>query len=91
MDITVEKPEKEKLKELMVDSWSILEHERARINWHYDETEECYFLEGLVIVETSDGKMVEVKKGDFAVFPKGLSCVWDIKEPIRKHYNLKGD
>jgi uncharacterized cupin superfamily protein len=67
------------------------EHERARFDWHYDETEECYFLAGHVIVETEDGQKVEVKKGDFAVFPKGLSCVWDIKEPIRKHYNLKGD
>ena len=31
MDITVEKPEKEKLEELKVDRWSIWEHERARI------------------------------------------------------------
>ncbi len=91
MKIKVEKPERKKLEELKVDTWSIWEHESARFDWHYDQTEECYFLEGHVIVETEDGQKVEVKKGDFAVFPKGLSCVWDIKLPIRKHYNLKGD
>ena len=76
MDITVEKPEKEKLEELKVDRWSILEHERARIDWHYDETEECYFLEGHVIVETSDGKKVEVKKGGFCrVSKRFIMCM----------------
>ena len=28
-------------------------------------------------------------KDDFVTFPKGLSCVWDIKESVRKHYNFK--
>jgi uncharacterized protein len=38
-------------------------------------------------VETKDGK-VEFGDGDFVAFPTGLSCVWDIKEPVRKHYNF---
>jgi hypothetical protein len=28
-------------------------------------------------------------KGDFVTFPKGLSCIWDIKEPVKKHYNFR--
>ena len=49
------------------------------------------FLDGnsLVIVETKDGKQVAFGKGDFVTFPKGLSCVWDIKEPVKKHYRFK--
>jgi len=49
--------------------------------------EECYLLEGKVVVETKDGK-VEFGAGDFVTFPAGLSCIWDIKEPVRKHYNF---
>lgn len=44
---------------------------------HYDSTGECFIL----------GK-VEFGKGDFITFPAGLSCVWDIKEPVRKHYDF---
>jgi uncharacterized cupin superfamily protein len=40
-------------------------------------------------VETPDGKKVEIGKGDFVTFPKGLDCVWDVKEPIRKHYTFR--
>ena len=86
--ISVEKPAQEKLDARRVRDWGIWEHETARFDWYYDQTEECYFLAGRVIVETEDGQKVEVKKGDFAVFPKGLSCTWDIKEPIRKHFNF---
>ena len=28
------------------------------------------------------------KKGDFVTFKDGLSCVWDIIEPIKKYYNF---
>jgi uncharacterized cupin superfamily protein len=89
MEIKVEKPSEQMLKDRKVRSWSIWEKEVSRFDWHYDETEECYLLEGRVIVETKDGKRVEMQKGDFVTFPKGLSCIWDIKEPVRKHYNFK--
>lgn len=89
MEIKVEKPPEQMIKERKVRSWPIWEKEVSRFDWHYDETEECYLLEGRVTVETDDGKQVEFKKGDFVTFPKGLSCIWDIKEPVRKHYNFK--
>jgi len=89
MKIKIERPSEETLKDLNVSSWPIWTKEVSRFDWHYDETEQCYILEGRVIVETPDGEKVEIKKGDFVTFPKGLSCVWDIKEPIRKHYSFK--
>ena len=36
----------------------------------------------------SSGEPVHLQSGDFVTFPKGLSCVWDVKEPIKKHYNM---
>lgn len=89
MKIEVKKPERYDLEKSGVLSWPIWEKEVSRFDWHYDETEECYLLEGKVVVETEDGDRVEFEKGDFVRFPKGLSCVWDIKEPVKKHYDFK--
>lgn len=89
MQIKVEQLSKKELAEKGVLSWPIWEKEISRFNWHYDDTEECYLLEGAVVVETESGRRVNFKKGDFVTFPKGLSCVWDIKESVRKHYNFK--
>jgi uncharacterized cupin superfamily protein len=71
-----------------VFSWPIWEKEVSRFDWCYDDEERCYFLAGKVTVETKNGK-VSFGKGDFVTFPKGLKCVWDIKEPVRKHYNFR--
>ncbi len=89
MEIKIEKPDKKLLEERKVETWPIWEKGVSIFDWYYNNTEECYILEGKVIVETKDGKKIEIKKGDFVTFPKGLSCKWDIKEPIRKHYNFR--
>jgi uncharacterized protein len=89
MKIEIKKPLDKDLETQGVLSWPIWEKEISRFDWHYGSTEECYLLEGRVIVETEDGNKVEFGKGDFVTFPKGLSCIWDIKVPVRKHYNFK--
>jgi uncharacterized cupin superfamily protein len=89
MKIQIQKPEKEDLETRGVLSWPIWEKEVSRFDWYYDSIEECYLLEGKVVVETEDGEKVEFGKGDFVTFPRGLSCTWDIREPVRKHYNLR--
>jgi uncharacterized cupin superfamily protein len=88
MKIKVEKLTEEQIKEKGIKSWPVWEKEESRFDWYYDFTEECYILEGKVVVETSEGN-VEFGKGDFVTFPKGLSCVWNIKKAVRKHYNFK--
>jgi uncharacterized cupin superfamily protein len=89
MKIQVEKLDRKDLEQRGVTSWPTWEKEVSRFDWHYDSTEECYLLEGEVVVETEDGSRVEFGKGDFVTFPRGLSCVWDVKQPVRKHYNFK--
>ena len=89
MEIKIQKPDKQELDTKGVLSWPIWEKEISRFDWHYDSTEECYLLEGKVVVEKNNGEKVEFGKGDFVTFPRGLSCIWDIKEPVRKHYNFK--
>jgi uncharacterized cupin superfamily protein len=88
MGIEINKPDENELTNRGVTSWPIWEKEVSRFDWHYDSTEECYLLEGKVVVETDEGQ-VEFGKGDFVTFPKGLTCVWDVREPVKKHYNFK--
>ena len=41
-----------------------------------------------VEVEFPDGQKVTMGKGDLVTFPKGLSCQWNIKQAVKKHYNF---
>ncbi|MFC1674475.1 cupin domain-containing protein [Candidatus Omnitrophota bacterium] len=89
MEIRIAKLSQDEIKKRGITDWPIWEKEVSRFDWQYDSIEECYLLEGEVSVETKDGKKVTFGQGDFVIFPKGLSCVWDIKKPVRKHYNFK--
>lgn len=86
--IKVEKPDKEKLSKMGISTWPIWEKEKSRFDWYYDDKETCYILEGDVTVTSKDGKSVNFGAGDLVTFPRGLSCVWDIKKGIRKHYKF---
>jgi uncharacterized cupin superfamily protein len=89
MEIKVQKLKEEELRKMGVFGWPVWTKEVSRFDWSYDSIEECYFLEGNVTVETKDGQSVSFGKGDFVTFPKGLSCTWIVKKPVRKHYNFK--
>jgi len=89
MSVEVQKLSQEDLKKKDVFNWPIWEKEASKFPWTYDSIEECYFLEGDVTVETEDGKSVNFGKGDFVTFSSGLSCIWNIKKAVKKHYNFK--
>ena len=88
MEIRIRRPSPEELKELGVESWPIWEHEEAVFPWTYEETETCYILEGEVVVTPDGGPPVTIRAGDLVTFPKGMSCTWDIRKRIRKHYSF---
>lgn len=89
MEIKVQKLKNEQLTKMGVFEWPVWTKEVSKFPWSYDTVEECYFLEGDVTVEAEGGQKVNFGKGDFVTFPKGLSCVWDIKKPVKKHYNFR--
>ncbi|MDR3012645.1 MAG: cupin domain-containing protein [Chitinispirillales bacterium] len=60
----------------------------SEFNWHYDSEETALITEGEVEV-SYDGGNVSIVAGDYVVFPKGLSCVWKVTKPIKKHYVFK--
>jgi uncharacterized cupin superfamily protein len=62
--------------------------EVSEFDWYYDSEETCILVEGEVTV-SYDGGSVLIRAGDYAVFPKGLSCVWKVSKPVKKHYEFK--
>lgn len=81
-------PDEKRLKELDVFSWPIWTKEVSEFPWMYDAQETCYFLEGEVEVIPENGESVTIGKGDLVTFPKGMSCIWKVKKPVRKHYTF---
>lgn len=81
-------PSEEKLNDLGVSDWSIWTKEVSKFPWHYDQEETCYILEGEVVVTPEGGEEVTIGPGDLVTFPRGMSCTWDVRKPIRKHYRF---
>lgn len=81
-------PNKSKLDELDIFNWPIWEKEVSTFPWSYDSQETCYLLEGEVIVTPEGGEPVSFGAGDLVVFPAGMSCTWQIKSPVKKHYSF---
>jgi uncharacterized cupin superfamily protein len=83
MNIIVKKAGEAEKKEM--ESMPVWECEISEFDWHYDSEERCLLMEGEVTV-SYDGKNVSFGSGDYVVFPKGLSCVWKVSKPVKKHY-----
>lgn len=86
--VQIEKLTEEQITQRGIRKWPVWEKEISRFPWEYDITEECYILEGEIVVETDEGSY-QIGPGDFVTFPQGLKCTWDIRKPVRKHYNFR--
>lgn len=86
MDITVRKPTKAERAHMQTKPvWAC---EVSKFDWYYDREETCLLVEGEVTVSYAGGS-VSICAGDYVVFPQGLSCVWDVTVPVKKHYLFK--
>lgn len=83
--IIVTKLTTEQIADKNITSWPIWKKETSVFPWHYDDTEHCLILEGKVTV-TFENDEITFGAGDYVTFPKGLSCIWKIHEPVKKHY-----
>ena len=79
---------REELDAMGVFAWGIWEKEASRFPWTYGEEEECYLLEGEVVVTPDGGQPVEIRAGDFVRFAASLSCTWEIKRDVKKHFRF---
>ncbi|MDR2219714.1 MAG: cupin domain-containing protein [Methylobacillus sp.] len=81
-------PDPARLKSMGVSSWPTWSKEVSTFPWNFGEKEVAYLLEGDVIVTPDDGEPVHFGKGDLVTFPEGMSCTWEVKQPVHKHYSL---
>jgi uncharacterized cupin superfamily protein len=89
MKIQVEhNPSPMRLAMLKVETWPIWSKEVSVFPWSYDSTEICYLLAGEVIVTPDGGEPVQIGQGDLVTFPIGMACTWDIRRPVKKHYQF---
>ena len=77
---------KNEFKEKEIQKWQIWTCETSIFPWEYTDKESCYILEGCVDVEPENGEKLSIGPGDFVVCPKGLKCIWHVKEAIKKHF-----
>ena len=82
------RPAPAKLEVLHVDHWPLWKKEVSHFPWHYGKTETCYVLRGRFRVTPDGGEPREFGRGDLVSFPAGLTCTWEILEPVEKHYRL---
>jgi uncharacterized protein len=88
-EIRVERPSEAQLGELGVEGWSSWSCGVSTFEWTYDAEETAYVREGHVRVHLPAGETVEIRAGDLVTFPAGLSCTWEVVEPIRKVYTFE--
>ncbi len=82
-------PPQTQLEELGVFGWDVWSAAESTFPWSYDAAEDCYFLKGEVVVTPDGGEPVRIAAGDLVTFPRGMSCTWEIKQAVRKHYRLR--
>jgi len=84
----VDNPSQEQLDEIGVRSWPQWGCGVSVFPWTYDEPETCYLLEGEVFVTPEGGEPTRVAAGQLVTFPAGMSCTWDVKAAVKKHYRF---
>ncbi|KAE9612046.1 putative rmlC-like jelly roll protein [Lupinus albus] len=83
-------PPESKLTELGVRQWPKWGCPPSKFPWTYEAKEICYILEGKVkVTPNGANESVEIGAGDLVVFPKGMSCTWNVSVAVDKHYNFE--
>jgi len=83
MQITIKKPTDAEITHMKKHpTWGC---DISTFDWHYDDEETFLLIEGAVTIEYAKGS-VRVTPGDLVTCPAGLSCVWNVTSPVRKHY-----
>lgn len=69
-------------------SWDTWSCGSSTFAWHYDQKEVCFVTEGEAVVTDNEGNSISFSAGDWVEFEADLSCTWNVKKDIKKHYNF---
>jgi uncharacterized cupin superfamily protein len=81
-------PDPQRLEALGVKRWPTWSKEASVFPWTYGDQEIAYILEGEVTVTPDGGTPMTFGAGDLVTFPAGMSCTWEVKKALRKHYRF---
>ncbi|KAJ4800551.1 RmlC-like cupins superfamily protein [Rhynchospora pubera] len=90
LSITVERnPSQARLQQLGIKSWPKWGCPPGKFPVKFDAQQTCYFLRGKIKAYIKgSNECVEIGAGDLVVFPKGISCTWDVSVAVDKHYKF---
>jgi uncharacterized cupin superfamily protein len=83
-------PDQSRLDSLGVKKWPTWQKEVSVFPWTFPEQEIAYILEGECVITPEGGAPVSFGKGDLVTFPAGMTCSWEVIQPLHKHYKLDG-
>ena len=83
-------PDAARLNELGVSNWPTWEKEVSVFPWTFPEQEIAFILEGECVITPNGGEPVTFSKGDLVTFAAGMTCTWEVRKPLHKHYQLDG-
>jgi len=86
--VFVRKPTKTEFAEMR--AMPVVRSKAGEFDCFYEVEETALIIEGEATVKYGERK-VSLRAGDYVIFPKGLSCSWQIKKPVKKHYKYKLD
>ena len=81
------KPTEDELLQMGVKNWGIWTKEVSTFDWEYDTQEIFYVLEGEADIVSGDEK-ISFEPGDLVTCHSGVQCTWQVKKPVKKHYNF---
>ncbi len=58
--------------------------------YSFGNDETFHVIEGELEIKLEDGEVLELKPGDIASFPKGLTSTWTVKTPFKKFFVVSG-
>ncbi|GLJ25794.1 hypothetical protein SUGI_0493900 [Cryptomeria japonica] len=82
-------PSQSRLSDLGIHYWPKWGCPPGRFPLTFDAEETCYLVKGKVKAYPKGcSDYIEFGAGDLVVFPKGLSCTWDVSIAVDKHYKF---
>lgn len=79
--------DEETISKLGCRSWGTWGCEPSTFPWTYADDEVCLVLEGdFTVTSDNGGDAMDVQAGDVAYFPKGMSCTWEVRKAVNKHF-----
>ncbi|KAA8538958.1 hypothetical protein F0562_025650 [Nyssa sinensis] len=83
-------PSETRLSELGVWSWPKWACPPGKFIYKYAAEETCYFLKGRVkAYPKGSSECLEFGAKDLVIFPKGLTCTWDVSVGVDKYYKFE--